>query len=101
MHGDWIGIEGTAMNSTSVLITAAAASLLSACAVVNTAASVTGSIISTSVAVTGDVIGAAARTGAAARAATISTTAEVTKDVADVAARAAIAGIDSGDSKSK
>ena len=85
------------MHFTPVLITVAAASLLSACAVVNTAASVTGTIISTTVAVTGDVIEAAART----RAATVSTTAEVTKDVVGVAARAVTGGGDSNDSKLK
>jgi hypothetical protein len=53
------------MRISSVLIAAAAAVVLSACAAVSavgTAASVAGSVVSTTVEVTGDVIGGAART---------------------------------------
>ena len=54
------------MRTTPILLTIAVAQLLSACAIVNTAASVTGTVITTTVSVTGDVIGTAAHTASAA-----------------------------------
>ena len=50
------------MRIVPIVLAALTAVALSACAVVDTAASVTGSVISTTAEVTGDVIGAAART---------------------------------------
>ena len=49
------------MRMSPLIFAAAAATALAGCAVVTTAASVTGSVISTTAEVTGDVIGAATR----------------------------------------
>ena len=49
------------MRLSPIIFAAAAATALAGCAIVTTAASVTGSVISTTVEVTGDVIGAASR----------------------------------------
>jgi phosphate/sulfate permease len=49
------------MRMIPLIFASAAAAVLAGCAVVTTAASVTGSVISTTAEVTGDVIGAAAR----------------------------------------
>jgi hypothetical protein len=49
------------MRMSPMILAAAAAIALSGCAVVTTAASVTGSVISTTAEVAGDVIGAATR----------------------------------------
>jgi phosphate/sulfate permease len=49
------------MRMSPMILAAAAATALAGCAIVTTAASVTGSVISTTAEVTGDVIGAATR----------------------------------------